>query len=243
MTQRRPLVIGSANLHAELTSGDDAYFPGDVRTRVGNTGGGDFYGRHLFLSPAGYMYWTDPSGTEYARMGSNSSPGTDLAIRIAGTTDALIIDNGAAGDPARVEIPISKHAGRINLAQGYRGGTTLAVGAETQPSIVQGTWEITGWKLIIDVTSGGVFRLEVSKVTYASYTGAAASSSMSGVSTSTGGCPRITVGTVKNTSTDVSLWTSTIVNDGDIIQAAVTANGATAGFFCLQLFGKKVERY
>lgn len=48
----------------------------DLRTRSGNTGGGDVFTRSLYLGPAGYVYTTDTSGTRVGFFGPDGQPAT-----------------------------------------------------------------------------------------------------------------------------------------------------------------------
>ena len=128
--------------------------------------------------------------------------------------------------------------GKITIVGGAVSASALAAGVEIR-CFVQGDWAITGWSLASNAT--GVFNVEVKKSTYAAYTGGTPATSMSGTSLSAGGMPQIVAGQVKGTSTNVSLWSSTTISDGDLIAILVNTNTSGAGWYSLQLFGTKRE--
>jgi hypothetical protein len=81
MAQRLPLIISAARWIAEFIAGDELYVPGNIRTRVGNTGGSDALVRHVWMAPAGFVYFTNPDGSRRAFIGpEDSAPVTTLAI-------------------------------------------------------------------------------------------------------------------------------------------------------------------
>lgn len=62
MANRKAIVLDATNRPAEIGGSDALFSPGGVRTTDGDTGGGDFLGRHYRTTPAGSIGLNDADG-------------------------------------------------------------------------------------------------------------------------------------------------------------------------------------
>lgn len=219
------------------------FYSGELRTRTGNTGGGDVLARSFLAAPAGFYYITDATGTVVGFIGPDGAPATYFTMGggtgpVGSETDPFSI-NIATG---QVIIPNLKHAANISLVSGVPLGTVFAVSSGEARSVVGGSWTITGWTLITDVAlaSKGA-SIEVRKQTFSAYDGTSWST-MSGTTNATGGVPRTGSSALKNSSTDIHLWSSTTLNEGDVISSVVSNNDSDIAWYSLMLHGIKVEK-
>lgn len=80
------------------SNGDIVAINKDLRTRTGNTGGGDVLTRSVKLGPAGFVYITDTSGTAVGYCGPDAQPAAYWVI--GGGTGP----GGALADPFNVDL-------------------------------------------------------------------------------------------------------------------------------------------
>lgn len=216
---------------------------GDIRTRKTGSGGGDLFVRHVNLGPAGFVYFNDPGvgtadGAPYARLGASGAPSQDFTIQVGGY-DAVVVDNDS--DIGRTDIKKLTRYTAFTLPFGVPGGSVAIPTGENARAIVSGNWDCTDWYLAIDA-AGGPFRVELLKISNASYAGTVATTSVTGTANATGGCPRIALGSVKNNGGgNISSWPAPTLDEGDIVSGNVLVNSAGAKWAFLLVIGTKRE--
>jgi hypothetical protein len=161
--------------------------------------------------------------------------GFDVTLNGLGDSVSLIYD--ATSSLWRLfssRTPLLTYATSLTYAAGVPGTTPFTVGQEIYVGATAAAYTITGNQLQADTV--GNFRVEVYRATYGAFP---TYSSISGTSTSTGGVPKIVSPNQKNTTTDVSLWTSTALNMGDALKLKVINNDAGASWFSLLIFANR----
>lgn len=92
MATRKAIVLDAANRPAEIDDSDELYAPGGVRTRSGETGGGDIQARHIQLSPTGsYEVLDIRSGVAVTifRFAADGVPASNMVARIGPSTPSI----------------------------------------------------------------------------------------------------------------------------------------------------------
>ena len=222
--------------------------PGGVRTRKYSTGGGDVSARHMHVGPGGFVYFndpggpTDPEGDPYVRLGASGSPGEDFELVVDPAGAAVVamhVDNDS--NPGLTTFPDLNRYTAVTLPMGVPNGSVSIPTGECARAIVVGNWTLTDWFMITDA-AGGPFRVEVLKISNASYDGTVATTSVTGTTNAAGGVPRIALGSVKgNGGGNVSSWPNPTLTEGDVISGNVLINTAGAKFAFLVMLGVKRE--
>jgi hypothetical protein len=125
--------------------------PGDFRTRSGNTGGGDFYGRNVLLGPVSYLSWNDGAGARMFAVGPDTSSNDFLAF-FTGPSPV-----GGGADPLNIE----RTTGRIVISgQLSSSADALTFGDGSGTSVGFRAYRIKGstvYELWVDGTMVGSF--------------------------------------------------------------------------------------
>lgn len=254
MSMFRPLIRSLLGRMLEIGNSDQLLVPGGVRTRPGNTGGGDALVRHVYLGPAGFLYITDVDGNRVGFIGPDGEPAASLVLGggsgPGGSADSIEIDldTGIATIPQLLTTTQDATDDSDNAATtafvhdvvddlvshfpatfgaGSKGGSPIAIGNDDATGIADQAFTIgAGWRLMVyPSVSSGTFSVDLRRKATGSYPPSGSGDSICG------GSP-VTITSGVEASGATSGWT-TAINQYDALAATVTVNSAGVRWFRL----------
>lgn len=218
--------------------GDIVSIGGDIRTRLPgvNTGGGAVLARHVYAggSAGGFHIIGTTALNDFSIM-PDASPAANILFQSASDAvqwGSLEIATGIL----TLSSLVTAIDGGFTFGDGRaNSGLVLPVNAEAR-SICNEDFTPLGWRLITD--KSGTFRVQILRQSYSSYDNSTWVD-VSGVSSGAGGMPATSFA-LKGTSSNLASWSSTADwTRGDAIRAIVSNNAAGAGWYALQVYGRR----